>query len=155
MIKSCSVSGHRKIPFHLTEVVRQALHQEILLAVTDGYTNFISGFAEGVDYEFADTVASLKREFLSITLEAAIPHRGRMRTKDVRFHTLIDQCEYINIQSETHYAGVYHARNRSMVERAERLIAVYDGRAAGGTVYTMNYAMLLGREVSVIRMDKM
>ena len=47
--QTCCVTGHRDIPAHLVEHVKQALCQEVRAAVADGYRYFLSGFAGGVD----------------------------------------------------------------------------------------------------------
>ena len=41
-----------------------------------------------------------------------------------------------------------------MVDNSSLVIAVYDGRKSGGTLYTMNYAKKIGNELIVIRYDK-
>lgn len=57
--------------------------------------------------------------------------------------------------------GVFHgicepncffARNRYMVSLSDRVIAVYDGRESGGTLFTMRYAHALKKEVRVIQL---
>ena len=54
--KTCCVTGHRTIPESELERVREELEREIRIAVAEGYTHFISGFAEGADLLFADIV---------------------------------------------------------------------------------------------------
>ena len=70
--KNCCVTGHREIPAERAEKIRELLRQEILTAIEDGYTRFLSGFAAGADLLFAEIVVALK-EIYPITLEAAIP----------------------------------------------------------------------------------
>ncbi|MEG0912281.1 MAG: hypothetical protein RSG53_01620 [Oscillospiraceae bacterium] len=41
-------------------------------------------------------------------------------------------------------------RNRYMVSLSGRIIAVYDGREKGGTLFTMRYAHTMEREVREI-----
>ena len=55
--KVCCVTGHRDIPTDRAVYVEQALRREVLAAIEDGYTRFISGFAEGV-YSWHTTVTS-------------------------------------------------------------------------------------------------
>ena len=38
-----------------------------------------------------------------------------------------------------------------MAGQAQRVIAVYDGRERGGTLFTMRYAHTLGKEVRLIK----
>ena len=59
--KTCCVTGHRDISEKQGDYVKQALRHEILSAIEDGYTRFISGFAEGVDLMFASIVAECVR----------------------------------------------------------------------------------------------
>ena len=45
--KSCCVTGHRDIPQQELNSVMEKLRNEVDAAIADGYTRFISGFAEG------------------------------------------------------------------------------------------------------------
>ncbi|WP_330588573.1 MULTISPECIES: SLOG family protein [Eisenbergiella] len=42
--------------------IKKALHQELKKAVEDGFTVFLSGFADGVDQYFAEIVLELQKE---------------------------------------------------------------------------------------------
>ena len=54
--KVCGVTGHREIPAEYMEQAEQGLRREIEKAIADGYTYFISGFADGADQLFAGIV---------------------------------------------------------------------------------------------------
>lgn len=137
--KTCCVTGHRDIPAEQMDRIQKLLRQEILAAIEDGYTHFISGFAAGADLLFADIVAELK-EIYPITLEAAIPYPGRMKTPDKTFRRLIRCCDIVKIHSDSYSKDCYMRRNRYMVDQSQRVIAVYDGRPTGGTAATVRYA---------------
>lgn len=137
--KTCCVTGHRDIPEEQMARIQELLHREILKAIEDGYTHFISGFAAGADLLFADIVAEL-RKIYPITLEAAIPYPGRMKTPDETFQRLIRCCDTVKIHSAGYFKGCYGRRNRYMVNQSQRVIAVYDGRPTGGTAATVRYA---------------
>ena len=94
--QTCCATGHRDIPAEKLHIFRERLQQEILSAIGNGYTHFISGFAVGVDLIFAEIVAELKNEY-SITLEGAIPYPGRMHTPDRTFQRLIKACDTVRI----------------------------------------------------------
>ena len=47
--KTCCVTGHRDLPQNEINKIKAALEHEIDAAVTDGFTCFMSGFADGVD----------------------------------------------------------------------------------------------------------
>lgn len=55
--KTCCVTGHRDIPEARIAYVEQELRREVEEAIAEGYTRFISGFAEGVDLMFAARIS--------------------------------------------------------------------------------------------------
>ena len=59
--KTCCVTGHRDIIEKRIAYVEQELRREIVTAIEEGYTRFISGFEEGADLMFAAIVAEQKR----------------------------------------------------------------------------------------------
>ena len=71
--KMCCVTGHRDIPVSKINAVKYSLYLEIQAAISDGYTRFISGFADGSDLLFAAIVAEEKQRNPALSLEAAIP----------------------------------------------------------------------------------
>ena len=86
--KTCCVTGHRDIPTSKIDTVKYSLYREIQVAIEDGYTRFISGFADGSDLLFAAIVAKEKQRNPALSLEAAIPYRGRMQTPNREFQRL-------------------------------------------------------------------
>lgn len=148
--KTCCVTGHRDIPTERIAYVKQELRREVQTAIQEGYTRFISGFAEGADLMFAAIVAEGKKQYPNLSLEAAIPYAGRMKTPNKQFHELLRSCDGIKVECQQYVSSCFMQRNRYMVQEAQRVIAVYDGRVRGGTLFTMRYAHTLGREVHVI-----
>ncbi|MDY3690705.1 MAG: SLOG family protein [Dysosmobacter sp.] len=149
--KTCCVTGHREIPDDKQAYVEAELKKEILAAVADGYTRFISGFAEGADLTFAAIVAELKEQNPILFLEAAIPYAGRLKSKDQTFQKLITVCNGIKVLCAKYSPNCFFIRNRYMVGESSRVIAVYDGRERGGTLFTMRCAHAQGKEVRVIK----
>jgi uncharacterized phage-like protein YoqJ len=150
----CCVTGHRELPIGRHEYVKEELRREILLAINNGYTHFISGMAKGVDIYFASIVAELKAKYSNITLEAAIPHRKRLDTKDKAFQRLIALCDTVHVTAEKYGNGAYMKRNMYMVDKSGRVIAVYDGRLHGGTEFTIRYARIREKELNIIAVEK-
>jgi uncharacterized phage-like protein YoqJ len=148
--KACCVTGHRRIPFEKLDYVRQELEREVSEALADGYTLFITGFAEGTDMLFARIVQEHRASHPKIFLEAAIPYRGRVRKLTSGGKLLLGECDGVNITSESYHPECYFRRNRYMVRSSNRVIAVYDGRESGGTFFTIDYAKSMGRDVRVI-----
>lgn len=145
---TCCFTGHRNIPVDQLPVVSAKLRAEILQAISEGYTHFICGFAIGADLIFAEIVAELK-QIHHLTLEAAIPYPGRMKTPDETLQRLITDCDIVKTHSD-YYGGCYMKRNRYMVDQSSRIISVYDGRTTGGTASTLKYANAKGCVVRII-----
>ena len=150
-VKTCCVTGHRSIAPGKFGYIREELLKEALQAIDDGYTHFISGFAKGVDLAFASIIVDLMESNPSLTLEAAIPYRKRLIATDELLHRMLAKCEIIGIHSEAYTPSCYMKRNRFMVWQSQRVIAVYDGREKGGTLFTMQYARTLNRDLRIIR----
>ncbi len=149
--KTCCVTGHRDIPAERMAHVAQELRREVLAAMEDGYTRFISGFAEGPELLFAAIVAEQKERNPELFLEAAIPYAGLMKTKNQQFHALLRACHGVKIVCKEYEPSCFMQRNRYMAGESQRIIAVYDGRDHGGTLFTMRCAHTLGKGVRVIR----
>lgn len=153
--KTCCVTGHRDIPAEQTEYVKKSLLCEIDKAIADGYTKFISGFAQGTDQYFVEIVSEKKKENPDLQLLAAIPYKGRMLSliKNEKTRILLEECAEIKVMMEEYRPSVYWFRNLYMVKRSKRVIAVYDGRKRGGTYRTMCYANEMERELRLIPVE--
>ena len=125
--KVCGVTGHREIPAEYMEQAEQGLRREIEKAIADGYTYFISGFADGADQLFA-----------GIVLEKAKENPAEIfKSPKSWIRAMLEACAKVEVISEEWASNVYMKRNRYMVGQADRVIAVYDGRENGGTVSTI------------------
>lgn len=151
MESTCCITGHRKIPLDKLAYVEVELRKAVMAAVADGYTRFINGGAAGADLLFAAIVAELKEQGHSLYLEAALPYSDRKKSKDQSFQKMLAACDAVKVFSERYNRGCYFIRNRYMVDESSRVIAVYDGRNSGGTVFTMRYAHGKGRNIQVIK----
>ena len=141
------MTGHRDIAEEHLDAVRAGLRREIVRAVDGGYTRFLSGFARGADLYFAEIVAELKRDAPALRLEAVLPYRNRLNSQDPLFRKLISACDSVDVQREGYTPTCFFERDRALVEASSLVIAVYDGRPAGGTRYTLRHARRMGREV--------
>lgn len=150
--KTCCVTGHRDIPAEEMAPVKEALRREIKKAVNDGFTVFLSGFADGVDQYFAEIILELQNKNPDLKLIAVLPYQKRKDSLCQKEHTntLLDACAEVIIIQEEYRPNVYSKRNRYMVEHADRVIAVYDGREKGGTVKTIRYAHQFRKELREI-----
>jgi len=139
-IKCCGFTGHRKLPKDKIEYVRCSLRSELLLAVMDGYTNFLVGFADGADLEFAEIIIKAKAVIPNITIEAVLPFEERLDDSDIKFQELIKKCDKVTIISEKNNKKNYLLRNQAIVMQSGRLIAVFNGSKRTGTAQTIRIA---------------
>lgn len=155
--KTCCVTGHRDIPAEQVGHIKKSLEQEVDRAISDGFTCFISGFADGVDRLFAEIIVERIAKTPALKLIAAIPYRRRLDTlqKSEQTKALIDLCAEIYIAAEEYHPSVYAKRNRYMVERSGRVIAVYDGREKGGTVGTIRLTHTMKKELREIAVGEL
>lgn len=146
---TCCVTGHRNIPPEQLELVRHLLSEKVSQAIGDGFTLFISGYAEGVDQLFAESVIAEMEKNPNVKLEAAIPYRSRLSQLlyNPRTKSLLMAAKKVTISCEEYSLSSFHIRNHYMVEKASRVIAVHDGRPGGGTAATLRYAKAKGREI--------
>lgn len=149
--KTCCVTGHRDIPAGKAAYVKARLQEEIEQAVADGFTIFITGMAKGTDLLFAELVIAQKVQHPHLFLVAAIPYHSRLTSADPLFQKCLECCESVHVQQAEYSGGCFMRRNRYMVSLSSRVIAVYDGREKGGTLFTMRCAHAMEREVREIR----
>lgn len=133
-------------------ILKEKIYSAVRELYERGYTEFLSGMAEGVDIFCAEAVLSLKAEHPEILLHAVLPfpHRGdgRPEGEKERFLSLIEKCDSIYHVHEKYCYGCYYDRNRYMVDKSHILLAVFS--KSGGTAYTIKYAVKQGKPVKVI-----
>ena len=143
--KSCAFTGHRpkKFPWGYNETdtrcvaLKQTLTREIVKLIEAGYTDFLSGMAEGADTWAAMVVLALKKENPALKLHCVLPCEGQGA----------DEVVYV---SREYSKDCMLKRNRYLVDHAACLLAVYNGEWRGGTTMTVRYARKLGREVIIL-----
>lgn len=153
-LRTCCFTGHRPEKCHLSErEIRIRLKEEILKAVSKGYTDFISGMAPGVDAWAAAEVLTLRNEGHQLRLICALPYPGfpskGTETERQWCAKIIREADVKEVICPRYLPGCFLARDRWMVDRSSLVIAVFNG-SGGGTAFTVNYANECGREVTVI-----
>lgn len=150
---ACCFSGHRpdKLPcgYNLQSPaalpLKTALKREIDRAVADGIDTFLCGMAQGVDTLAAEIILHMRDSGAPVRLVAALPcpHQDARWPASQRaaYRQLLAripaELQFTICDSYTPYC--MNGRNLWMVERASRLIAVFDG-SAGGTANTVRHA---------------
>jgi uncharacterized phage-like protein YoqJ len=107
----------------------------------------ISGMALG--WDLALTHACVQR---GIPFIAAVPFNGQAKRWNVdwvdHYLKLLDKAKEVVVVSEGGYAPwKMHKRNEWMVDHCDKLLALWDGVAGGGTFNCVQYANKVGRPV--------
>ena len=159
---TCCFTGHRpdKLPWKTEErdprclALKEELRKALERAYNAGYRHFICGMARGADLYFAEAVIALREQKSDITLEGARPCETQAdawpEEERCRYDMLLNQCNYETLVQHHYDRGCMMRRNRYMVDRASRIIAVYDGVPKGGTAQTLAYALKKGLETDII-----
>lgn len=155
---ACSFTGHRpgKLPWKYNESdsrcvnLRRRIQDAVEIAYQDGYRHFLCGMAIGGDFYFCESVLALRAKHPDVTVEAVVPCPSQPdnwpETEQVRYRALVAACDYETLVSKKYTPNCMQRRNRYLVDHSALLIAVYDG-TAGGTQYTIQYAMRRGVEI--------
>ena len=160
---SVCFSGYRpeKLPWGGDEsdprcaALKKRLYDAAESACAQGYRHFISGMAQGGDLIFCEAVLKQKERHPDIVLEAAIPFAGQAdrwsKVQQERYRRLLAQCDMETLVQQNYTPGCMMRRNRYMVDRSNRLIALFDGNPGGGTCNTLLYA--IREALEVIQLD--
>ena len=138
-------TGHRPEKLKRMQwLVKRDLKKEILRAIDDGITVFISGMARGVDIWAAEIVLSLRESGKPIKLICASPFPGfearwERDWKD-RYNAILAAADYTVFVCKGYSRSCFQIRNEWMVDHANRIIAVYNGES-GGTKNTIDYSI--------------
>ncbi len=153
----CAFTGHRpkKFPWGYDEAdarcvtLKQTLAKQIAKLVDAGYTDFLSGMAEGTDTWAALAVLALKKGNPALKLHCILPCEGQADKWSVSarelYFAILEQADSVLYVSRKYSKDCMLRRNRYLVECAACLLAVYNGEQRGGTAMTVRYAQKMGR----------
>ena len=158
---TCCFTGHRPqdlgfAPGSAAETaLKNRLAGETLRLITEqNVRHFISGMALGVDTYAAQAVLKLKELYPEITLECALPCKGQDRCwkkadRD-EYARILAAADKVTLLQEAYTPFCMQLRDAYMVDSADIVLAVWNGRRKGGTAYTVNCARKRGRTLIVI-----
>ena len=130
--------------------LKERIADAVLLAYQEGYRHFLCGMAQGCDLYFCEAVLALREKYPDVTVEAAIPCPTQAdawpEAERQRYRRLVAACDMETMVSDTYSPACMQRRDRYMVDHAMLLIAAFDG-TAGGTRYTVEYALRRGIEI--------
>ena len=147
---TCCFTGHRALPKKKIEKIVKRLNEEVERLIHQGVTDFISGFALGLDHIAASLVITKKQQGANIRLIAALPCRNQDekwtdRQKQL-YRSLLSEADEIVYVSEEYTPDCMRARNCFMVDNSAYCIAALL-RDITGTGQTVRYAQQQGLEV--------
>lgn len=151
----CCFTGHRPEKLTRSEAeIKKDLEAAILQAIDDGFVTFITGMARGVDIWAGEIVLQLRKANPTLHLIAASPYEGfESRWSEdwkVRYNAVMEQADLVRFICKGYSKACFQIRNEWMVDRATRVIAVYNGEP-GGTRNTIEYATKSGISVQCIQ----
>ena len=163
--KICAFTGHRlqKLGWgfdtsdpHFAQL-RQRLFSELLTLVSDGYTRFISGGAQGFDLIAAEEVLKIRQQLPFVELNMALPCPNQIynwTSESVHsYNTVLKAANSVKYISDSYAPGCMFMRNRYMVDNCNLVYALYNG-TPGGTASTVNYARFKGVPVRFFPLNK-
>ena len=157
----CAFTGHRpqKLKYFYDEnaseylKLKETLRGVIEKKIEEGIDTFFTGMALGVDMLAAEAVLEVKKTHSDITLIAVIPCVGQenkwSEENRKKYASLVLRCDSVVTISERYNRACMHIRNRYLVDRADSMIAVWDG-SPGGTGGTVALAEKRGIPITVI-----
>lgn len=117
-----------------------------------------TGMALGIDQIFATAVLQLRNDGWPIKLHCAIPcrdHSSRWPAESQEFYNKIlsKADEVVMVSNEPYSPWLMQKRNEYMVDRADKILAVWNG-TAGGTKNCIDYAREMGKEITIVNPRK-
>ena len=135
-------TGHRNYP----EVKNEQLRKVVEQFISEGYTTFLCGMAEGFDIAAAEVVLSLKTDYPQLRLLSVIPFEGHdMAMPNAewaeRYRRIVEAADEVVTISPSYNVNIYRLRNDYLVDNADAIICYYSGNVRTGTGYTVRRAM--------------
>ncbi|MBE6955885.1 MAG: DUF1273 domain-containing protein [Ruminococcaceae bacterium] len=160
---TCCFTGHRpnKLPWGADEsdprcaAVFAQLTAALDRAYEAGCRHFICGMARGGDLLFCRAALDLRDRRPGVTVEGSIPCQSQAdrwpAAEQARRAELLDRCDFETMVQHHYDWNCMMRRNRYMVDRSCRIIALYDGIPSGGTASTLAYALKHDLTTDIIR----
>ena len=162
---TCCFTGHRpdKLPWGEDERDPrcQRLKRSLAQAVEDAYVmgcrRFLSGMARGCDLYFAEAVLELREWHGDVELECCRPCETQADSWPAperdRYQSILDRCNCETLVQHHYDRFCMMRRNQYMVNRSQRIIAVYNGLPKGGTYQTLLCAMKKGLTTHILDLE--
>lgn len=160
--RACAFTGHRpqKLPWGYDETdpgcaaLKETLAAQVEALVGEGYTDFLSGMALGVDTWGAQTVLKLRAANPALKLHCILPCASQSAkwTEEAQalYRAVLEQADSVVYVSRKWTKNCSLERDSFLVSYASQVLAVYNGEKRGGTAATVRYARKFGRALIII-----
>ena len=133
--------------------LKSLLYKDIYDSINDGYTDFITGLARGIDTWAAEIVIHFKSKHDNLRLICVKPYDGygeNWRGYDKwQFSHIIEKSDELVTICDAYQKNCMKLRNEYMVNHSSKLIAIVENYRSG-TGQTIRYAQKQGLDVKII-----
>ena len=163
MEMACAFTGHRPVRFSFgyDDEDEKCIRLKLMLAaqisrlIESGVSTFYTGMALGTDQWCAGIVLDMKREYPNVRLTAVLPcetqaSKWSPEQRERYFNTLAD-CDDVITLNTRYTPDCMRIRNETMVDRADFLLAIWNGKPRGDTAATVRYAK--SRALPIVLID--
>ena len=144
--KTCAVTGHRNLGFDFDKSLLKA---SVLEVINKGVDTFLVGMAVGFDSVCFKVLEDIRKQ-KNIKIIACIPCKNQdinfTQSQKIEYKKMLNSADEQVLVSEEYTPGCMFKRNRFMVDNSNYLIC-YLRSSSGGTIYTVNYAQKLGKNI--------
>ncbi len=157
-------TGHRRLREPAADITTRII-ETIEPMIQSGYQTFCAGGARGFDALASEAVLTLQDKYPQINLVLILPfynqyrfERGWSQAEKDQYHMFQEKAAQTTILSSDYQSGMYHQRNRLLVDASSVCIA-YKIRNKSGAGYTVSYAQEEGLQIinladPIIKSDK-
>ena len=150
--KTCCFTGHRNIPAQEEKALRGKLREQALALLEKGFDTFLVGGAVGFDMLAAEVLLDLReKEGKALRLVSRLPYPEWRETWSAenrnREERILRGSDEVSFSGKMDRRRAYLERDRRMVDESSFCVA-WCTRKAGGTAYTIRYAMKQGVPVT-------
>ena len=127
--KTCCFTGHKNLT---QEQAIEALHlliKRVNELTIEGYTHFISSFANDTDVLLAQIIGSFRYKNKDLILEAVIPIENKLNSLDKIKYALMLYNKVTVIQEQCG-PECFQKRNKYMIDNSDVVVALWDEKTS-------------------------
>ena len=167
MLKTCCFTGHRPTELPWGYDSKSPKRKELLKvlegivekAIQEGYNQFITGGAQGIDTDACAVCLKLQKKYPGIIVAVYIPCKDQdakwSAEAKKRYHAMLEMVDkVVYVSNEPYDDGCMMDRNITMVDDSQMVIGVWNNAITkGGTVATLRYAKEMQKKIRLITVN--